>query len=517
MTGRRPRKDGQPATSGADRAVDEVGDHRLPMTSQPSPAVAGLLRPVTLGDRHLFDAAFSRLHDPISDATFASCYLWAETLAFSWAVIEDHLCVFSAAGEGLCLILPPLALSLEAERRAGACVDACFALMDRSPGAGEASRIEYVSDELLDRLRAGGVELSAEPMYADYVYPARAMIDLAGGPLKGKRKLRSAFLRDHPDVVARELTAGDIGECEALLDRWKHRADATHEDEVNEHGTESSDLRAHDERCTRTALREWRALGLESMGMWSGGRLLGFTFGERLGDRGASVLIEKVEPGVRGAAQFIFSEFCRQRFADCDTINVGDDWGIPALRYTKTSYRPTRLVSKSVLSRPRDSVRTLMRRGEARDTAAICEIEQTAFAFDDERFTRAQVRRLIANPRASVLVAERGGRVIGWSATLTRRVPGGVSGRLYAIAVAPDCAGCGVGRALATAALDALDGAGARRVSLEVRADNGPAIGLYRSLGFAPCERLDGYYGVGRDGVRMRRDSAGCDGGRIVR
>jgi len=488
------------------------------MTSQPRPATtAGLLRPVTLGDRHLFDAAFARLHDPISDATFAACYLWAETLAFSWAVIEDHLCVFSAAGDGLCLILPPLALSLEAEGRAVACIDACADLMERSSPASGAIRIEYVSDELLDRLRAGGVELSAEPMYPDYVYPARAMIDLTGGPLKGKRKLRSGFLRDHSDVVARELTPADIAACETLLDHWKHRADATHEGELSEHGAESSALRDHDDRCTRTALREWRALGLESMGVWAGGRLLGFTFGERLGDRGASVLIEKVEPGVRGAAQFIFSEFCRQCFAGCETINVGDDWGLPALRYTKTSYRPTRLISKSVLTRPRADARPLLRAASAGDAPAIREIELRAFDTDDERFTHAQVRRLIANPRATVLVAERDVRVIGWAATLTRRVSGGVSGRVYAIAVAPDCAGRGVGRVLLTSALAALESAGARRVSLEVRADNDAAIALYRSFGFASCERLDGYYGVGRDGVRMRLVTAGCDGGRAAR
>ena len=31
---------------------------------------------------------------------------------------------------------------------------------------------------------------------------------------------------------------------------------------------------------------------------------------------------------------------------------MGDDWGIPTLRFTKQSYRPTRTPAKYVLTRP---------------------------------------------------------------------------------------------------------------------------------------------------------------------
>jgi len=179
------------------------------------------LRTITLADRPVFDAAFARLTDPISDATFASCYLWADTLAFKWAQIEDHLCVFSAAGGEMSMVLPPLALSLAAEQRAPECIDHCFTIMDAhnaTRGGRVRSRIEYVSDEILDRFRAAGVELSAEPMYADYVYPARAMIELAGGELKGKRKLCHAFERDHPAARTTPITPADLEACENLLD-----------------------------------------------------------------------------------------------------------------------------------------------------------------------------------------------------------------------------------------------------------------------------------------------------------
>jgi len=536
---------------------------------RPAPAgtLADRLRPITLADRAVFDAAFARVREPISDMTFASCYLWAETLGFGWAVIEDHLCVFSTTAGDRCLILPPLALSLAAEKRVGACLESCFRVMDEwnGPRGGVGrSRIEYVSDELLDRLRApGAMALSAEPMDADYVYPCVAMISLEGGALKNKRKLRNGFERDYPGACTDALRPEHEEACLSLLEAWKRHADAAREGETNDRFVGAEELRRHDESCARTAVRECRALGLEGMTLWDrapgergiGARLLGFTIGERLGESGAVIHVEKVDPGVRGGPQFIFSAFCRERFADRETVNAGDDWGLPTLRFTKMSYRPTRLLAKSVLTRQAAPVvasgvdpaavraiatiarphvvgpgagegagvresgtgGTRVRRAARSDAGAILAVECAAFAEVDERFTLRQARRLIDNPRATALVIEDGDGVYGWAVALTRCTRGRdggcvLTGRLYAIAVRPERAGSGAGRRLAEAALDALDALGVRRVYLEVREDNAPAIGLYASLGFEPIAALPGYYGAGRSGVRMRRERGGRRG-----
>ncbi len=501
------------------------------------------LRPITLADRPLFDAAFARLRQPISDSSFAACYLWAETLAFSWTVIEEHLCVFSLAGGDCCLILPPMALSLAAENRVGPCLATCFAIMDarNGPGAGGTrSRIEYVSDELLDKLRLSGAPaLSAEPMDADYVYPVRAMIDLDGGLLKNKRKLRNGFVREWPGAITDKLRPEHVGACLALVEKWRRRADEAREGETNDRFVGASDLRDHDEACTRAAILECDALRLESMTLWGPGpaspRLLGFTLGERLGPKAAVVHVEKVDPDVRGGSQFIYSEFCRQRFGDCETVNAGDDWGLPTLRFTKMSYRPTKLLAKSVLTREsagrvapvdREALRVIaaptrphaaptglaasaraafrIRLATSEDARAILALESSAFARAQERFNIRQARGLIANPRAVALVAESEGEAIGWAVCLTRRTRRDPAGRLYAIAVAPGRASRGVGRALAEAALAALRDRGVERVYLEVREDNAPAIGLYRSLGFERVASLPNYYGSGRNGMRMR-------------
>ena len=50
----------------------------------------------------------------------------------------------------------------------------------------------------------------------------------------------------------------------------------------------------------------------------------------------------------------------------------------------------------------------------------------------------------------------------------------------------------GLARALLAQVLEDVDGAGYSRTELEVGSDNGAAIGLYRSVGFAQVEAAEG-------------------------
>jgi len=146
---------------------------------------------------------------------------------------------------------------------------------------------------------------------------------------------------------------------------------------------------------------------------------------------------------------------------------------------------------------------SLVRRAFAADARSILNIEERAFSEVQDRFHLRQVRRLIANPRAHVGVAELEGVAVGWTAALVRKHVRTRSGRLYSVAVAPEWAGRSIGRALLNWSLDALDTAGAGSVSLEVRQSNRAAIALYESVGFRATAKLRGYYGD-EDGIRMK-------------
>ncbi len=506
--------------------MDEEGKQRLLCS----------LQPIRVGDKPTFDLAFSTLKQPISDYCFACTYMWAETLRITWAVLHRHVCVFANGAEDLTMLNPPIGLPGATDAEFAAAVTECFEVMDayNAPRNGaDRSRIEYVSDEMLERFsEASPFPLAAAPLWSDYVYDTHRLITLEGGDLKSKRHARSKFQRDFPDARAEPFGPEHAERCVALLESWADHGDDTHEGEVNDAQLGTDILRSKDRHATRRAIEACHEIGLTGMVVMVGDRLAGFTLGMPLSPLQSMVLVEKTVPEFPGCPQFIFSEFCRTALANSPECNVGDDWGIPTLRFTKQSYRPTRLLNKHVLSRtavplavhlpaaempplrrepanpPRPPMHpsnpTTVRNATAADLDAILAIEADCFHRQKEQFTRRQIRTLLQNPRATLLVVEGDGQVLGWAASLIRSHRRWKSGRIYSVGVRTEARGRGLGRLLTLALLDRFKEAGIPRAYLEVRADNTTALGLYATLGFRPIRRLPAYYGPGADALSCR-------------
>lgn len=94
-------------------------------------------------------------------------------------------------------------------------------------------------------------------------------------------------------------------------------------------------------------------------------------------------------------------------------------------------------------------------------------------------------------------------------------VVNGPDAELQTVAVAPQRRGRGLGRLLLQRALEVARQAGARRLHLEVREDNAPAVALYTSAGFERTGRRPGYYAAASPGgprtaaLLMRADLTG--------
>lgn len=124
--------------------------------------------------------------------------------------------------------------------------------------------------------------------------------------------------------------------------------------------------------------------------------------------------------------------------------------------------------------------------------------------FSGDRFTRRQLRHLLQRAHGLTLVVENASgteSLLGYGTLLFRR--NSRTARLYSLCVAPEARGQGVGRTL----LEALERCGCEqgceRMTLEVRADNRVALGLYRRAGFRLFCWLDDYYEDGCAAWRM--------------
>ena len=108
---------------------------------------------------------------------------------------------------------------------------------------------------------------------------------------------------------------------------------------------------------------------------------------------------------------------------------------------------------------------------------------------------------MIAAPTAEVIVATADGKFAGSAIMLFRK--NSEVARLYSIGVMPGHQGRGVGLLL----LKTCERRRRRRarIRLEVRADNAPAIGLYRSRGYAEFGQRQHYYPDLTDALRFEK------------
>jgi hypothetical protein len=104
----------------------------------------------------------------------------------------------------------------------------------------------------------------------------------------------------------------------------------------------------YEHKAIQRSIDLYDQLGLVGLSLFVDGRLAGFTFGERIRPDVASVIVEKTDFAIQGAAQYLFREFSKV-LSDCRFINVGDDLGFENLRRVKMSYRPAFFGEKCVL------------------------------------------------------------------------------------------------------------------------------------------------------------------------
>lgn len=513
------------------------GSDSSPPAASPAPAAAtdGLvadygLRSVELADAALIGRYFGSLRTPLSDYTFSQLYSWRNSLRILWRELDGHLCVFANGTGDLTLLVPPIG-----EGDSDRALRRCWEVMDdynASHRVPDRSRVEYASEELLARFERSKVDVT--PMGTDYVYDVNRMIDLAGGDLASKRQAKNRFLRNYKSRVEIYDAARHLQGCMDLLAEWKEHQDASHASDKPE--SASALKRQKESLATRLSLQHAGELGYRGMVVYvekadgSGESIRGFTFGEALGSDASSIVIEKTDLEAKGLAQFIFSEFCRTEWADRPMVNVGDDWGLETLAWTKMSYRPVKLLQKysfakpaRIMSAPTPQVAEVeakpipfpvqaaaeapkalpitIRPARKADVAAAVSLEQECFTTYSLK--KRQLQYLQARPSSVFLVAEQGGQVVGDCIALVRHHKKGISGRIYSLAVSEQCRGQKIGKQLMARLMEEMAARGVRKAYLEVEQTNAKAVGLYESLGFRNAGPLEDYYGEGRHGWHM--------------
>jgi ribosomal-protein-alanine N-acetyltransferase len=130
---------------------------------------------------------------------------------------------------------------------------------------------------------------------------------------------------------------------------------------------------------------------------------------------------------------------------------------------------------------------------------AVHAIETECFTVDP--WSVEQFWEELAQPTRTYRVAMRGGEVIGYAGIFQA----GADADIQTIAVHPGEQRHGIGRMLVQELVTAAHQAGATSLLLEVRADNTPAISMYRDESFEQVSVRTRYYPDGSDALLFRR------------
>ena len=209
--------------------------------------------------------------------------------------------------------------------------------------ARQIARIENVPPPMVPVLQEIGFHSIHKE--TEYLYETAALVQLKGDRYKSKRAAYNHLIRNYPTAELQPYRSTHLAECLALYKLWQQQRQERSNDEVYRAMLEDS-WHAH-----HTALIHYEKLGLIGRVVLIGGVVKGYTFGYPLNSEIFCILFEVTHLRIRGLAQFIFREFCREQAA-YRWINTMDDSGLENLKHVKLSYRPAKQLPSYNLFRP---------------------------------------------------------------------------------------------------------------------------------------------------------------------
>ncbi len=275
---------------------------------------------------------------PLSGYSFANIFLWKDFFSYGLEMIEGCLCLMAESDGGVFLYLPPLGREVSPRVLAAG----LMRLKAMAP-LSSAGRIENVPRGMLACCNGG--EFRIYKRGYEFVYYRRDVAGLRGNAFKSRRGDYNVFARQE-DIAYAVFDGGRKEECLALYDRWA---------DVKRQRIADPVFRAmldENRRVHELAMTSCRELGLEGRTVSVGGDIRAYTFGFPLNSTTFCVLFEIADPSLKGAATFIFREFCDDPvLRDFCFINAMDDFAMPAVSRAKLSFCPTHLEPVYAVSR----------------------------------------------------------------------------------------------------------------------------------------------------------------------
>ena len=268
-----------------------------------------------------------------SDASFANLYMWKDSICLKYAVVEDGLILSMECGENRALTPPflkndsiDIAPYLQAEED--------FLQAERG-----GFLLRAVSERMMEKIVRecpGRYAFEEDRKNFEYVYETERLMTLSGKKYHAKKNHINRFLKEY-EYEFQPYTDELYGECIEMQRRWS--ADKAF----------SQNYLGVEEKAIDRALKFHRELGLSGCVIKIDGKIEAFSFGQKLREDLALILVEKANQQIQGLYQLINRDFLRYQFYDCAKVNRQEDMDDEGLRKAKMSYHPVEFAKKYLM------------------------------------------------------------------------------------------------------------------------------------------------------------------------
>lgn len=174
----------------------------------------------------------------------------------------------------------------------------------------------------------------------EYIYNVEDMAYLAGKKYHSKRNHITRFEREYYGWSYETITEENLVECMEMCSKW-----------YTENDVDNSPGLQQERHAINLAMNDFFSLGFEGGLIRHGGKVVAFTFGERLNPNTFILHVEKAFYYMTGGYAVINREFAKNHLlGKYDYVNREDDVGDENIRKAKLSYRPAILLEKYIVT-----------------------------------------------------------------------------------------------------------------------------------------------------------------------
>lgn len=289
---------------------------------------------MTCADKPTFDSFFSARYCENAEYTFTNLFMWREMLNFRWAVEDDVLYMYSFDEKNFAAWQP-----IGAQDKMQDAITKFLQYAAENYGEKQFMFVvvEKIFADELKKYPHAKFNVTEERDNFDYVYLAQDLINLSGRKFHGKKNHLNAFQKEYPNAQYVPITKEIIPKCREELNIWA---------KVHKRENPDDPFICYEQAAIHEIFDHFDRFNLKGGAILIDGKVVAFTFGEKLNSDTAVIHVEKADSSIRGIYAAINQKFVETEWADMIYINREEDMGIEGLRKAKESYRPVKMIEK---------------------------------------------------------------------------------------------------------------------------------------------------------------------------